>query len=435
MKKFALIFVLFAVWLVGCHREKAIPPEEPTVSWMESRLSELERREGYFRYGETLDRVLSRELDDRHLIQEIIAAFAGVFDVRYLHAGKKYTLLADTAGVVQGFEYNPDKERLVRVLRDSTGVMQAQLYNKPLLVKIKSLHGVLYTTLYDAIKDCGETDELIVAFSDVFQWDIDFFTDPRVGDEFVMAYESVYVCDPTCADSVGDWVRYGRVLAGEYHSSENRYTAVYFQGKDKEGGYYDLEGNSFQKTFLRSPLNYRRISSHFSGARRHPIMKTVRPHTGIDFAAPAGTPVSAAADGIIIEKGYDTGIGNYLKIRHKNIHFVTLYGHLQAFVTGMDKGQTVKQRDIIGYVGSTGIATGPHLHYAFYENGRAINPLRIKNSSGDPIADVDRADYERVKEEMLLRLSAARSMSRERMYSLHFRNKYGVGVAGLRQPR
>ena len=365
------------------------------------------RREGVFRPGETLEGVLFRDLYDRVLADELIQGFARVFDVRKIRGDRRYSILTDSTGVVHGFEYYPDADKTVRVVRDSMGVLQPELVQVPLIRRRLALAGEVSTTLYDAVKAMGESDELIVAFSDLFQWDIDFFVDPRVGDEFRMVFEADYALDPARPDSLGEFIRYGRVLSGQYRSGKDVRTAVYFE-PGEHGGYYDLEGKSFQKTFLKSPLNYRRISSHFSGGRRHPILKIVRPHYGVDFVAAEGTPVVAAADGVVIEKGYEGGgLGNFIKIRHKNPRFATVYGHLSGFGPGIAIGKAVQQRDVVGYVGRTGLATGPHLHYCFYENGRPVNPLKIKNSSGDPIPAAELERFKGIREEQLALLAAA----------------------------
>lgn len=365
------------------------------------------RREGVFHPGETLEGVLFRDLYDRVLADELIQGFARVFDVRKIRGDRRYSILTDSTGVVHGFEYYPDADKTVRVVRDSMGVLQPELVQVPLIRRRLALAGEVSTTLYDAVKAMGESDELIVAFSDLFQWDIDFFVDPRVGDEFRMVYEADYALDPARPDSLGEFIRYGRVLSGQYRSGKDVRTAVYFE-PGEHGGYYDLEGKSFQKTFLKSPLNYRRISSHFSGGRRHPILKIVRPHYGVDFVAAEGTPVVAAADGVVIEKGYEGGgLGNFIKIRHKNPRFATVYGHLSGFGPGIAIGKAVQQRDVVGYVGRTGLATGPHLHYCFYENGRPVNPLKIKNSSGDPIPAAELERFKGIREEQLALLAAA----------------------------
>ncbi len=166
----------------------------------------------------------------------------------------------------------------------------------------------------------------------------------------------------------------------------------------------------------------------------HPILKIVRSHYAVDFAAPSGTPVSAAADGVVIEKGSNNGIGNYVKVRHKNPHFVTVYGHLSRFAADIQVGSTVKQKDVIGYVGSTGLATGPHLHYAFYENGRPINPLKIKNTSGDPILSENLEDFVRVKEEMITMLGQVSGpLLTESQWNM-LQVKQIAGVSGLPKP-
>lgn len=385
-------------------RKPAVPVEQAELKPREKIYL---RREGVFHPGETLEGVLFRDLYDRVLADELIQGFARVFDVRKIRGDRRYSILTDSTGVVHGFEYYPDADKTVRVVRDSMGVLQPELVQVPLIRRRLALAGEVSTTLYDAVKAMGESDELIVAFSDLFQWDIDFFVDPRVGDEFRMVFEADYALDPARPDSLGEFIRYGRVLSGQYRSGKDVRTAVYFE-PGEHGGYYDLEGKSFQKTFLKSPLNYRRISSHFSGGRRHPILKIVRPHYGVDFVAAEGTPVVAAADGVVIEKGYEGGgLGNFIKIRHKNPRFATVYGHLSGFGPGIAIGKAVQQRDVVGYVGRTGLATGPHLHYCFYENGRPVNPLKIKNSSGDPIPAAELERFKGIREEQLALLAAA----------------------------
>ncbi len=416
---------------MACQRGAEVDPAVSDDAARDNREKIYLRKEGTFRFGETLDQVLMRDVLDRVLATDIVSAFAQVFDVRKIRGESRYSILHDSLGVVHGFEYYPSSDRTIRVLKDSLGLLQPQVVQTPLITRVHGISGYVQTSLYDAVKSMGHSDELVVAFSDVFQWDIDFFVDPRVGDEFRVLFESEHVLDPARPDSVGDLIRYGRVLAGQYRAQDGDYTALYFQKDEELRGYYDLHGRSFQKTFLKSPLNYRRISSHFSGGRRHPILKIVRPHYGVDFAAAAGTPVSAAADGVVVEKGYDSGIGNFVKIRHKNPRFMTLYGHLSGFAAGIVAGAGVRQRDVIGYVGSTGLATGPHLHYTFYENGRPINPMKIKNSSGDPIPAADMAAFDSLKEVRVLQLMALRPRFQQMPQYPAFNGRLRVGLQCL----
>jgi murein DD-endopeptidase MepM/ murein hydrolase activator NlpD len=213
------------------------------------------------------------------------------------------------------------------------------------------------------------------------------FIDTQRGDRFRILFEKLFV---QRSDGGKEFVRYGRILAASYEPQSTQYsnlkddlTAFYFATKNGKGGYYDRDGRSFQKAFLKSPLNYRRISSHFSFGRFHPILKKFRAHTGVDFAAATGTPVVASANGTIKEIGWKGGYGNCVLIEHKN-HFATLYGHLSRFAE-FKAGDAVAQGEVVGYVGSTGLSTGPHLHYTIYLDGDAIDPLKLQPTSGDPI--------------------------------------------------
>ena len=376
---------------------------------------------GLIKRGQTLESVLREEGLRREDWLGIINEFLSVFNPRHLRPGQRYTIWNDSSGVVQKFQYFPELELTIIVERDSSGNFAATRKAIELVKRTKALCGEIKTTLYDAILEVGQNADLIIAFSDIFQWDVDFFIDPRPGDEFRMIYDAYYLPNPETPDSVGAFVRYGRIWAAQYTLKKTPLIAIYFDNHPHDDGYYAPNGTSFQKTFLKSPLNYRRISSYFSGARRHPITKKVRAHYAVDYAAPKGTPVVASADGTIIEKGRNKGLGNFIKIRHKNPRFVTLYGHLSRFAKSIRKGVSVKQQQVIGYVGATGLATGPHLHYAFYENGRPINPLRIKNTSADPVLPENQASFEQSKTEMLWQLMAIDAMERHSLFGLsHF---------------
>ncbi len=419
---------------LGCNRQHQVRQESPSVNTEQPSETNYVRKEGRFKPGDTLSEVFKRENISQATASAIIAAFTQVCNHRLIKPSQKYCILSDSTETIHGFLYYPEISRTVKVQRDTSGVFLGKVENIPLLTRIKTLTGKVQSTLYEAILDLGEKPELITAFSDVFQWDVDFFTDPRKGDEFRIVYEANYLQDAACPDSLGRFVSYGRILAGQYNLSGTPLTAIYFDNSPQAGGYYDLSGKSFQKTFLKSPLNYRRISSYFSGARMHPILKIVRSHYAVDFAAPTGTPVSAAADGVVIEKGYNGGIGNYVKIRHKNPHFVTVYGHFSRFAADIQVGSAVKQKDVIGYVGSTGLATGPHLHYAFYENGRPINPLKIKNTSGDPVLAANMADFLRVKKEMIAMLGNPTEplLTEQSWNMLQMKNR--AGISGMPKP-
>lgn len=348
--------------------------------------------------GETLSALLTKSGIAQKHIYSITESFKKIYSTQKLKPGESYEIEIDSLGNLFSFAYSPTIEKKYRVFLDRNNQYTAQEDLVDLVTKTKYLSGNIQTTVYDAIIDAGENPELLLSFSDIFQWDIDFFIDPRSDDRFKIIYEKFYLLE------TDEFIRYGKILAAQYISSIDTFTAIYFDNSPSDAGYYDLNGDSFQKTFLKSPLNYRRISSNFSYSRRHPILRKYRPHFGIDYAARSGTPVSVSADGIVIDKGYDKSIGNFIKIQHKNARFITLYGHLSRFGQGIEKGVRVKQKEIIGYVGTTGLATGPHLHYSFYDNGRPVDPLKIKNTSGDPVLAINQQQFQNNKQMMLQHL-------------------------------
>ncbi len=306
------------------------------------------------------------------------------YDLRYSHPNDSFQLKIDTLGVVQIVEYYPnkiDKYIVARDTLDNFEVFQEKLVlNREVKLLTKTLESSLYATLVDG----GLDPQLVMKYSDIFQWDIDFFIDPREGDTCSIIYEA-FTHD-------GEILKYGNILAASYRGKLFDLTAYYFDEGDTKG-YYSKDGESFQKAFLRSPLNYSYISSYF-GMRVHPITKKVWLHSGVDYAAPLGTPVVASASGTVIHKGWKGGhptpkgnTGGYgytVMIRHAN-GYKTLYGHLSAFARNLYVGKKVEQGEVIGYVGSTGWSTGPHLHYTIYQHDKPIDPLKLNNVSGPPI--------------------------------------------------
>jgi len=389
-----IIFSLIMAFYLNGQKDQ-LTIDLPTISANPTRTINTIKIFDTIKKGETLSALLIKNGIAEQHIYPIIESFKEIYSVRRLKPGDNYEIEADSSGNLFSFTFSPSIEKKYRVFLDQNSRYSAHEENIDLITKIKYLSGCIQTTVYDALVNEGETPELLFAFTDIFQWDIDFFIDPRIGDRFRIVYEKSYLLETD--ESVG----YGKILAAQYISASDTFTAIYFDNNPGDDGYYDLKGSSFQKTFLKSPLNYRRISSHFSYSRLHPILKIYRPHFGIDYAAPKGTPVSAAADGVVINKGYNKSIGNFVKIQHNNARFVTLYGHFSRFGEGINKGVRVTQKQIVGYVGRTGLATGPHLHYAFYDNGRPIDPLKIKNTSVDPVLPENRQRFQKVKQLML----------------------------------
>jgi murein DD-endopeptidase MepM/ murein hydrolase activator NlpD len=258
-------------------------------------------------------------------------------------------------------------------------------------VRVRKLAGLVQSTFEEAVIAAGGNPRLAIKLADILDCEIDFFTEVRRGDKFSLLVEERFV--------EGSFVGYGEVLYGWYRGEEASGSAVYFRPTGGKGGHYDLEGKSLRRAFLKSPLNYRRISSFFANSRFHPILRTYRPHHGVDYAASEGTPVVAVADGVVEYAGWKGGYGRFIQVRHDRNH-ATRYGHLNRFAASVRSGARVKQGEKIGYVGHTGLATGPHLHYEFVENGRSVNPLKTKNLPSDPIAQAQLPDFRRLVAEM-----------------------------------
>ena len=236
---------------------------------------------------------------------------------------------------------------------------------------------------------------MVMDLTDIFAWDINFFTDIRDGDTYTVLYEKYYVGDT--------FKGYGRVVAARFMNQREEHVALYFEDGSGNKGYYDDQGKPIQKLFLKAPLNYRRISSGFTYHRMHPVYHKMRAHLGVDYAAPTGTPIVALGDGKVILKGWTNGFGKSIQIKHRN-NYVTYYGHLSRYAKGIDKGRQVSQGQVIGYVGMTGVATGPHLDFRVRYNGNFINPLKLKSVTGPPLKGTELAAFKDISTKRLAML-------------------------------
>jgi murein DD-endopeptidase MepM/ murein hydrolase activator NlpD len=260
--------------------------------------------------------------------------------------------------------------------------------------------GEIKTSLYAATDAAGLPDAAAYQLNELFSGDIDFHHDLRKGDKFTVVYEMTY--------SNGALISTGRIQAAEFINQGRVHRAIYFEKDSQSGDYYTPDGKSVRKAFLRSPIAYSRVSSGFSNSRFHPVLKTWRSHKGVDFAAPTGTKVRATADGVVSFVGRDGGYGNAIRIIHQG-QYTTVYGHLSRFASKLHKGQRITQGQVIGYVGKTGLASGPHLHYEFKIHGKNQNPMRVSLPEASPIADADKAAFEVVAEDLGARLNLLRN--------------------------
>jgi len=289
----------------------------------------------------------------------------GVFDVRGLRPNRPYSLIIpENAAHAKPthfiYEISP-VDYVVFTLEAPRSVIRGQ---KPVTRNVAALDGAIASSLWQSMADAGGKPALISALSDIFAWSVDLHY-LREGDSYRVLYEEEFID--------GRFISIGRILAAQIRQGDVNHDAFFYEDQDCSG-YFDSMGNSLDREFLKSPVRYSRISSRFSRHRLHPVLKTVKPHLGTDYAAPVGTPVMSTADGTVIAAGYDNSNGNYVKIRHTGT-YTTQYLHLSRFAKGIRNGKLVRQGDIIGAVGATGMATGPHLCYRFWKNGRQIDPL------------------------------------------------------------
>src|SRR5215467_2450144 len=262
--------------------------------------------------------------------------------------------------------------------------LKADVLQNPVEMRARTIHGVIDSSLFEAVAAAGAHDQTAVSLADIFGWDIDFVLDVRSGDTFVVTYQEIW--------RDGAYLKDGPIEAAEFVNQGREFRAVRYTDPEGHSSYYTPEGRSLHKAFLRAPVDFTRVSSRFNSARHHPILNLIRAHKGVDYAAPVGTPVHAAGDGRILFAGSRGGYGNCVEIEHSR-SIVTLYGHLSRFARGTRAGAHVAQGAVIAYVGMTGLATGPHLHYEYRVNGIFKNPQTVQLPASAPIDAHLRDDF------------------------------------------
>ncbi len=287
------------------------------------------------------------------------------------------------------YEINETDTLIVQRNADS---FKAKILHNPLEIRTSFRSNTIKNSLFLAAMDVDLSDNIIMELAGIFGWDIDFALDIREGDSFSVLYEELY--------RDGDKVRDGDILAAEFTNRNKTFKAVRYESSNGHVDYYTPEGYSMRKAFLRTPVDFARISSRFNLKRKHPILNRIRAHKGVDYAASKGTPIKATSNGKVAFKGVKGGYGNTIILQHGQ-KYSTLYAHMSRFAKGMRNGKRVKQGQIIGYVGSSGLATGPHLHYEFRINGKHRNPLKVKLPNAAPIDSKYRADFKKHAKQML----------------------------------
>ena len=346
---------------------------------------------GSVKRGQTMGEILYLNHIDHFEINKIVEKSKGIFDVRRVNTGKKYTVIcaSDSTKKAQYFIYEIDATNYV--VFDLRGEIDVYKGKKPVTVKLKTASGIIKSSLWLTMEEQNLSPKLTAELSTIYAWTIDFFKIQK-NDGFRVYYEDKYID--------GQYIGIGRLLAAEFTHKGQDFYSFYYRENENFGDYYDEQGKTLRKAFLMAPVDYKRISSRYSKRRKHPVTGRWKGHFGTDYAAEKGTPIWSTANGTIIAATYTKNNGNYVKVRH-NGTYTTQYLHMSKIKPGIRKGVFVKQGDIIGYVGSTGLATGPHVCYRFWKNDKQVDPFKQKLPPGDPINKENREAYLLVKDSLM----------------------------------
>jgi murein DD-endopeptidase MepM/ murein hydrolase activator NlpD len=346
--------------------------------------------------GESLGSSLRRQGISPGTVHLIASEMRKIFDFRRSRPGDHYRLGQDSDGRVLDFRYAQGPEESFYLAWEGTRYV-VHKETAELRPQIAKIAGVIDSSFYGAILALGEQSGLATDFARIFAWDIDFSRNVHPGDEFQILYERLYRRND---DGEEVYVRPGRILAGHYSGNVGDHTVVYFEDDRGIGAYFRPDGSSVERAFLAAPLEFSRISSRFTRARRHPILNVTRAHPGIDYAAPHGTPIWAVADGVVEYRARAGASGNLVRIRHAG-GYTSHYAHLANFAKGLEVGDRVEQKQLIGYVGSTGLSTGPHVCFRVKKNGSYVDPMRISSPAGASVATDELVVFEHIRDERL----------------------------------
>jgi murein DD-endopeptidase MepM/ murein hydrolase activator NlpD len=353
--------------------------------------------EGQVEKNESLGKILKTKVKlEARAADELIRAIGPAFDLRGLRPGQAWKVVIGDDGKVESFELVVSKTLTER--DPDSGALAAKKDQAATRIEVREVGGRIDSSLYAAVKDAGADSALVSFFVDVFAYDLDFYNDTHEGDTFKVVVEAEYKDQ--------EFLRYRRILAAEYAGKAGTFQVLYWVPPGKTTGrYYDEKGRSVEKSMLKTPLKFARVSSGFNPRRMHPVLHRVKGHFGTDFAAPTGTPVWAAADGVIIGRAPSGGAGNMVTMRHDN-GLVTLYMHLSKFAAGQKVGQRVSAKTVIGYVGTTGLSTGPHLHFGVKKNGQYVDFNKLAPTRAAGVSRKDMPAFQADLAPTLTRLAA-----------------------------
>ena len=407
MRYFAsLISALALVFFVSCARssqQEVAEPVEEASDTLSNALGfcpdSLDVKEGKVKSGQFFSNLLGSLGMTQKEAYDLTLACDSVFDVRTLRVDNAYRAYYGSDASVKYLVY--DRDRASSIVFDCTPPYGAWVYEKPVSVESRYADVTINSSLWNDMRDAGVSPLLILSLSDIYAWTIDFFGLQK-GDRFRVLYDEK-MCDGEVL--AVDTVRY----AVFSHGGEDLPMVMYNQ-RDSGNIWWNEKGESMRKAFLKAPLQYSRISSGFSHARKHPVTRKVQPHTGVDYAAPKGTPVMSIGDGTVTSVKYEGAGGNTVRIRHNSV-YSTAYLHLSKYASGLKAGQRVRQGEVIGYVGSTGRSTGPHLDFRVWKNGTPINPLKMDSPPAEPIKEENRQAFEAAASKYKARIDSIQARS------------------------
>lgn len=355
------------------------------------------RFESVVQSGETITAMLGSYFSPQE-IHKLNQQSRKVFPFTKICAGQPYRICTSD-GEFERFVYEIDDEEQLIISRDAEETLMERV---PIIYEVKTelLQGTIKTSLFDAVQEIGEDSKLAFLLADIFAWDIDFILDLRVGDTFQVLVEKRFREEEPAG--------YGNILAAEFVNQKKIFRAVRFKDGDHGPSYYNEDGENVRKAFLKAPLSFRRISSGYTMKRLHPITKTWKAHPAIDYVAPVGTPIKTVGDGSIKRIGYTRGNGNFIEVRHSN-GYSTLYLHMKGFARGIKKGKRVNQGQVIGYLGGTGMATGPHLCFRMRHNGAPVNPTKIKVPAAKSVSKQRLVEYKTLATPLIAQFDQSRN--------------------------
>ena len=392
-------------WTLGAERveieevdtlaEEVIPEVEPNIVYGIN-ADDFDVEEGEIEKNQFLHNILFPHGVTALQLDDIGRRLKDTFDVRYMKAGKKYTLLLnkDSAHTAKYFIYEIDNTDYVVYEFDST--VKATRGVKPIVTETRQTGGVINSSMYLTLDEQNASPTLVIELAEVYAWAVDFYRIQK-GDWFKVIYDEKFVD--------GKSIGVSKIHGAVFNHYGQDYYAVWFEHEEQQGDYFDQNNNCCRATFLKAPVKYSRISSRYSLRRKHPVTGKVKGHFGTDYAAPYGTPIVSTANGSVIEAQFSKYNGNYVKVKH-NSTYTTQYLHMQKIASGIRRGVQVQQGQVIGYVGSTGLATGPHVCYRFWLNGRQVDALRVKMPPAEPVREEYREVYEAHKNQVIEKLDA-----------------------------